>query len=933
MPDVFVSYSRRDAGFVHELVERLQQGGKTVWIDTEGIGDAEVFPEAIRSAIEQSDGFVFVISPDSVASRYCENEVDYAVALNKRLVPVLRVPVPDTDLPEPIQVRNWIPFTDPATFDSSAGRLVSALETDLDNAKAHTRWLVKALEWDGSGRDRSLLLRGSELAAAEGWLGAAAQREPVPTELQHEHVAASRAAASRRQRSLMGASLLVAAVSVALLVFALISRNDAISAKSAAQQQALVSKSRALAAVSQTQLQIDPERSILLAAEAVRTQPTHEAMFALRRALDVAPNRLRLPDAAPQNCDVFIAAPGLSYSPDGRHLAEGLCNGDVRILDARTGKLEHRFHAGPTAAAVAYDPAGGRIAVATKRGLELIDAATGKRLATVMAAAAFSRVVFSPDGTLVAAVLATPPRTSVVVWNLKSGQTRQLGRRFGLYVGLSFSPDSRRLAAGSFGLGLVVFDTSTGKAVRRKSISGNVDDVAYSPDGRLLAATLTRLSFTGSSRIVTMDATTLRVRATVISLVSVETTAVAFSPDGTRIAYGAADGTAGLWSVTSGSTITSYLGHTAAISDLAFAPDGRTVATSSTDGTARVWRATGNEQRVFPLPPGSFVAEQRLLRDRVVSLLGDPHGFAVVTTDLRTGRQSPPLVVAPTQNVDAIFLDAGGTAAGEIPPPPRSSHGPPSTKIRLWNIPQRRLVRTAVVRQPPPQGGEPQISPDGRRIAMGVPSSAPAMTIVDIATGRILRLGTTSCAAQWRSFPFSRDGKLIAAGDFCGSVGIWNARTGKMLGGMIHVGGQISSLAFSPDGRRLAVANWNSTVTILDVATRRPVAVLGDHTSGVRSVTYSPDGRLMATLSLDDTIRVRAAADGRTLRILPVAGSGGGGSLGFSPDGTRLVTDDGRSITIWDACALCEDARGLLALARHRVTRQLTPLERRTYAG
>jgi WD40 repeat protein len=157
--------------------------------------------------------------------------------------------------------------------------------------------------------------------------------------------------------------------------------------------------------------------------------------------------------------------------------------------------------------------------------------------------------------------------------------------------------------------------------------------------------------------------------------------------------------------------------------------------------------------------------------------------------------------------------------------------------------------------------------------------------------------------------------------------------TGKRLGGLIHVGGQISSLAFSPDSRRIAVANWNSTVTILDVATRRPVAVLGDHTSGLPSVAYSPDGRLMATRSLDGTIRVRAAGDGRTLRILPVSNVGGAGSVGFSPDGEQLLSDDGHSMVIWDACSLCENARGLLALAGKRVTRQLTPLERRTYAG
>jgi hypothetical protein len=63
MADVFVSYSRRDTAYVKRLVEALQERGKDVWVDTEGIRDAEVFPAALRRAVEGSDAFVFVISP------------------------------------------------------------------------------------------------------------------------------------------------------------------------------------------------------------------------------------------------------------------------------------------------------------------------------------------------------------------------------------------------------------------------------------------------------------------------------------------------------------------------------------------------------------------------------------------------------------------------------------------------------------------------------------------------------------------------------------------------------------------------------------------------------------------------------------------------------------------------------------------------------
>src|SRR6202051_5349474 len=90
MPDVFVSYSRRDSEFVQRLAASVSERGKEVWLDTEGIADGEVFPEAIKRAIEASDAFLFVITPASVASAYCENEVEHAREMQKRIVPVLR---------------------------------------------------------------------------------------------------------------------------------------------------------------------------------------------------------------------------------------------------------------------------------------------------------------------------------------------------------------------------------------------------------------------------------------------------------------------------------------------------------------------------------------------------------------------------------------------------------------------------------------------------------------------------------------------------------------------------------------------------------------------------------------------------------------------------------------------------------------------------
>ena len=150
MPDVFLSYARSDSVFVRGLADELERAGKTVWIDTEGIGDGEVFPEAIRTAIEGSDAFLFVITPASVASRYCETEVEYADSLHKRLVPVLREPVADDQLPEQIRVRSWVPFGADVSQEGAVARLIAALDLEhftcpnVTHGHVESAWVERA---------------------------------------------------------------------------------------------------------------------------------------------------------------------------------------------------------------------------------------------------------------------------------------------------------------------------------------------------------------------------------------------------------------------------------------------------------------------------------------------------------------------------------------------------------------------------------------------------------------------------------------------------------------------------------------------------------------------------------------------------------------------------------------------------------------------
>ena len=100
MAEIFISYAREDRDFVRRLDESLKSRGRETWVDWEGIRPTEEFMQAIYGAIEGADTFVFVLTPDSVASVVCGREIEHAAAHNKRMVPIVAQDVDADTVPE-----------------------------------------------------------------------------------------------------------------------------------------------------------------------------------------------------------------------------------------------------------------------------------------------------------------------------------------------------------------------------------------------------------------------------------------------------------------------------------------------------------------------------------------------------------------------------------------------------------------------------------------------------------------------------------------------------------------------------------------------------------------------------------------------------------------------------------------------------------------
>jgi hypothetical protein len=225
-------------------------------MDELDIAPASSWAADLQRAIEAADAFVFVISPDSLGSAECARELEHAGALNKRIIPLALRATDIATLPAALATRQLIPsrglFED--DFERSLELLLGAIETDLDWVREHTDWGQKALEWTRHDGDRSFLLSGAELDAAEQWLARGSGMRPEPTDLQRRYVLASRQGVTtrlRRTRAFVSAALVVA---IGLAVFAFIEQRAAVANEHTAQ-------SRRFASDAIASLASDPARS------------------------------------------------------------------------------------------------------------------------------------------------------------------------------------------------------------------------------------------------------------------------------------------------------------------------------------------------------------------------------------------------------------------------------------------------------------------------------------------------------------------------------------------------------------------------------------------------------------------------------------------------------------------------------------------------
>ncbi|MBK8023607.1 MAG: TIR domain-containing protein [Chloroflexi bacterium] len=981
MTDVFISYSRKDQDFVRQLFERLSEKDRAAWVDWEGIPVTADWWQEIAKGIDAADNFLFIISPDSVMSQVCNREIEYAVAHNKRLIPIVRREAVPEEMNKALARHNWLYAREGDDFDEVFDALIDALNTDLVYVQGHTRLLVRAREWEKEREDASYLLRGSELSLAETWLEESGGKEPKPTELQTRYLHASRRVSNARQRTLLaGVSVALAAtVALALIAVALFGvaenrRQESEQRGTAvAQQAATATNALGLSEVRGTEVAFSAATAIAAEATSARRAVEWQGLawaVASERAgaaedhdleLALALQAMSIAEPPPEvQAQMFDAAyaPGaarvfagehagwvtsLDVSADGRYLLSSGMEGTLALWDTATGELLHSEQFGSGADlgagafmnlqainAVAFHPTRSNIAVTgTSNGtLTLWDVAEWQPLAQV-STDFVEAVAFSPDGRLIAVGMAA----STGNLGLFDAETLEVVTMLDEHsedvISLAFSPDGALLLAGSEDATASLWEISSrerlityGPVVDAVEPDIDIDGLGFGAPTESGVPTIILATNSGQIIAYERDSGEELLRYAV-GFTPSTLDSLAVNPFGYQVATAAYDGLVSIWDSRTGRRLRSFRGSTVRpANNVVFSRDGLTLYAGSQDGTLRRWyvRSGAEAARFIGFRNGAGAATLAFAPDGLRALVGGGTADpALLVWDLETGQVLRRLEGHPDAvlHIETMVNDAGNLLA-------LTSGWDPA--VRLWNIDTGDALRTYdldAVLIP-----SLDIATDSRRALVAIYGGRNSGShILDLESGELIEELDTGLFINVVVM-FSPDESRIFIGGAAESANgralLFDASTREVLSTWDLDGSSVNAAAFSADGTRLLVATQDGQIFEYAMPDGTEVRRYVGHSDVVSSVTFSPDERWMLSTGYDDTARVWDAQTGLLLFTLMMDDDGR--EVQFGPDGLPYTVSRDGGLTRW---LLARDAFGARdwALA-NRVVRDFTCAER-----
>ena len=540
---------------------------------------------------------------------------------------------------------------------------------------------------------------------------------------------------------------------------------------------------------------------------------------------------------------------------------------------------------------VAVSPDENLIAIASRLGVWLYDAHTKDfvSLVAVEGTGLLSKVVFSPDGTRIAAGDWDGKTT---LWDINTGTALATYTHKDYINSITFSPNGKFIAISSRDTTATLWDVETGTACFTITHQGSVTSTTFSPDGRFIA------TGSGDATATLWDIDTEEIRWTFTHERQEKSVTfdsghvqtfnrggigyIAFSPDGKYFATAGQrmDYSAALWDVETGKQLWCVT-HEKPIDAVAFSPDSTFMAIYYPDDTVSVLRVADG------IPGPETIHQEKWIDRNKVNPRVNHH------KDI-SGRWVQ-------FSSDGKYL-AGLKKAGN--------------SLTLWDVNTGEKIKEldGVMAS----GRNLVFSPQGHCFRLGC-TPDPEYDTIELWDEE--KRASFTHSAHVDTVAMSPDGMCLATGGRDKTVKLWHVETQQCFQTLSGHIGRILSLVFSPDGTLLVSGggdNWemrknadgttssfsdgdspvDRTAKVWEVATGENIATL-ENSGMVRGVAFSPDGKCLAT-GTTKTVTLWCTKTWQPIATLDTVSFE---SLAFSPDGSRLVTGGTwpeQRIQIWD---------------------------------
>jgi len=974
MAKLFISYSRKDTQAAKKIVEALADAND-IWVDWEDISPAADWMDQILRGIESVDAFLFLVSPDSIASEVCKVEVTHAAKNNKRIIPIVVRQVEPKDTLEIIRNLNWIFLRKEDKFKEALEKVKLAIDLDFAWVEEHSRLQTRALEWHRK-KENSLLLRGADLRKARQTINNAesAKKDPQPSGLQKTYVEFS-SRNERRNLIITGIAALVMLALAFLSYTSITQRNEANRNKAIAEENAKKANEAAIQAdANAKKADANAKKADANARKAIREKQAAEKARQQAEASRIQASAQR----SAARAQIYQFKPGELYTStllaiaswltDPSAEAEEILRENISLLPIPVSQVQR----------------GGKINSIefNKTGDVFVSAST--------------------DGT-------------VCAWQASDGKMQFCAASPGPVNDAVFSPTENIIVSGD-GTGVVqIINAESGKVETQIRFEASIRDVDIRYDGRYAA-------ITSDNGVITIIDLKTRVKAG-IDLQAIDVKFASFSPKGTLIATGNGKGTISIWDLASNNKSIETLKHKGAITTLTFSPNGKYIVTGGVDGAAvvldaktgaevyrrkhndqvkdiafnssgswfvtvsndrniRVWETDTGDQ-LLSMSQSNFVQAVQVSRDdRWIATTGDDNTVRVWSASTGTELFQIPIKgfgSALGFSSDGNYLIAGNQNGylniwdiASIPEPashlqfngvttsalynPAGNWIAASDDRKIWLLNPKTLSPLKTTPSGNPFGellsniNRLVFSLNGGQLGALTTNNDVVIYNTESNAGKTIK---TKSPAQ--VFVFSPDEKQAIIGDALGGLQVYSVATGELAGtpvtfpqritamsttadllaigtaNEIHIldvhtfkevdtpesQGAHDLLVFSPDGSMLASSNSAGQIHIWKKSNNQFILQKVFVKTNVASLAFNVSNTLLAVGTLDDVYIINLTTLEEYTRI-PHTGTVN--SVSFSPDGNTLMTSSLKVLQFWEVANMREVSRdNLIKIACKRL--------------